>query len=435
MRRVAVIGAGWAGLSAAVRLVQAGCHVELFEAAAQAGGRARSVRLGESEFDNGQHLIIGAYRETLTLLREVGVPAAMLPRSPLTLLGPGAFSCKAPRLPAPLHLLVAIARAQGLSIGERAALVRWMLVQRLRGFRVDRRLTVAQWTTPLPPRVRALLLDPLCLAALNTAPDRADASVFATVLRDSLTRKQSDSDFIFPQDALGRLLPEHGVAWLHRHRALVHVRSPIRTIARRVDAGGAVTWALDDHPKGFDALVLATPAAVTARWLEQLADDGLTTTIGMLRSLHYAPITTVYLLPESAVMLASAMMALEFDPTRQWYGQYLFDRSQTGGPWGWLAIVISDSGDVMSLPRDALIEACRRQLEHALGQAISVAEAHVITDKRATYACTPGLNRPPTTLAVPGLYLAGDYTEGNYPATLEQAVISGAQAAAAIGSR
>lgn len=435
MRRVAVIGAGWAGLSAAVRLVQGGCTVEVFEAAPQAGGRARSVVLEQLEFDNGQHLIIGAYRATLALLKDVGVPEAMLSRSPLTLVGPGDFFCKAPRLPAPLHLLIAVLRARGLRAHDRWALIVWMLRQRWRGFAVPPGWTVAHWTAELPARVRQRLLDPLCLAALNTPAETADARVFAAVLRDSLTRARADSDFVFPQDTLGRLLPEHALQWLRRHHAVVHLRAPVHALMRDVGTLPTPCWRIAQSEKPFDAVVLAMPPAVTARCLEALADERLALVTAELRSFRYAPITTVYLLPESITMLHAPMQALECDPARGWYGQYVFDRSQTGGPWGWLAIVISDAGGVAALPRATLIDACCRQLSQLLGKSIAVAQAHVITDKRATYACTPGLPRPNNTLAVDGLFLAGDYTAGEYPATLEQAVVSGMRAAQAILNR
>ena len=100
-RHVAVVGAGYAGLSAAIALARAGCAVSVFEANRVPGGRARRVEYRGAQLDNGQHLLLGAYRETLALMREVGVPDQALVRLPLTLNFPGRFSLVAPRLPAP----------------------------------------------------------------------------------------------------------------------------------------------------------------------------------------------------------------------------------------------------------------------------------------------------------------------------------------------
>ena len=110
MRRVAVVGAGYAGLAAAIALVDAGCAASVFEANRTPGGRARRVEYRGALLDNGQHLLLGAYESTLALMRMVGVGADALVRTPLTLVFPGHFELRAPRLPMPLHLLVALAR-------------------------------------------------------------------------------------------------------------------------------------------------------------------------------------------------------------------------------------------------------------------------------------------------------------------------------------
>ena len=120
-RRVAVIGGGWSGLAAAVDLADHGCAVTLLEAAPQLGGRARRVELalGDRTFplDNGQHLLIGAYRETLALMQRVGIdPQAAFLRLPFTLRYPDGFALQAARLPAPLHLAGALLFARGLGL-------------------------------------------------------------------------------------------------------------------------------------------------------------------------------------------------------------------------------------------------------------------------------------------------------------------------------
>ncbi|HSS28712.1 MAG TPA: FAD-dependent oxidoreductase, partial [Usitatibacter sp.] len=123
--RIAVIGAGYAGLSAAMTLARAGARPTVFESNRTPGGRARRVEYKGALLDNGQHVLLGAYRETLALMREANVSERALLRMPLTLEFPGRFALRAPRLPAPLHLAVALARARGLTWRDRIAAARF----------------------------------------------------------------------------------------------------------------------------------------------------------------------------------------------------------------------------------------------------------------------------------------------------------------------
>ncbi len=427
--RVAVVGGGWAGLAAAVDLAERGLRVEVFEAARELGGRARRVAFDDQTFDNGQHILIGAYTRTLALLRRVGLAEEALLRTPLALEAPGRFRFEAAALPAPWHILIGVWRMQGLSGADKRALLGWMLRLRLTGYRVrgadaQGDLSVAQWTAALPDAVRKQLLDPLCLSALNTAPEAASAQVFARVLRDSLGAGRLASDLVFAREDLGGLLPDLAAQWLRMHRCVLRLSHRVDGIAR---AGAG--WSVDAHLPPFEAVVIATPPWIARKLLAPLVDDGLAPTLAQLDALAYEPITTVYLLPETPLRLARPMMALQCDPARQAYGQFVFDRAQTGGPWGWLAVVISASQNVRDLTHDALAQACARQLGAQFGVAVVPARFHVITEKRATFRCTPGLERPDNALPIGGLALAGDYTAGPYPATLEQAVRSGATAA------
>ena len=148
--RVAVAGAGWAGLSAAVELASAGVSVDVFEAARVAGGRARRVTLDGVELDNGQHILLGAYRETLRVIRLAGAnPDALFLRMPLELVFPGEFALKTHRLPAPLHLVAGLVSAHGLTIPDKLGAIKFMLSQRLGGFRQDLDTSVAALLTPI----------------------------------------------------------------------------------------------------------------------------------------------------------------------------------------------------------------------------------------------------------------------------------------------
>src|SRR5262249_2324148 len=156
------------------------------------GGRARRVEYRGTLLDNGQHLLLGAYRETLAMIREVGVADRALVRTPLTLDFPGRFSLRAPKLPAPLHLAAALARAHGLTIGERIAAARMAISLRLANFAVASGSTVSQLLDAhrQPEAARRFLWEPLCVSALNTPVADADAQVFANIIRDAFFRNR-----------------------------------------------------------------------------------------------------------------------------------------------------------------------------------------------------------------------------------------------------
>lgn len=422
-RRVAVIGGGWAGLAAAVRLADRGVQVDVFEAARTLGGRARRIDIGGAVLDNGQHLLIGAYRACFALMRHVGVPEGTWQRLPLALECPGRFRFVAPRLPAPLHILAGVIPAQGLTVRDKLGLLRWMAVLAISRYRAPAGTTVAQWTAGLPAAVRRHMIDPLCVAALNTPAEQASARIFAAVLRDSLGASARDSDLVLPRRDLGATLPDHAARWLAAHGGTIHPGAAVGSIAPT-----ATGWGIDRSQTCYDGIVLATPPWVARTLLAELRMPSLQTTLEKLDGLEYEPITTVYLRPAQPLVLPRPMVALDTDASGA-HGQFAFDRGATGGPPGWIAVVISAARASRELSQAELVSACAAQLTAHLGVTVEPAEARVITEKRATFRCTPDLTRPPNALPMAGLVLAGDYTEGEYPATLEHAVRSGEYAA------
>ncbi len=423
--RVAVIGAGWAGLAAAVRLAERGIAVDLFEAARTPGGRARSVLSRGVALDNGQHVLLGAYRRCLDLMRTVGVDPRACLRLPLRLESSRGLRFAANRwLPAPWHLASALITARGLSVPDRWALARFMrLLPRLGDAALDG-LTVTAWTASLPPRVRDRVIEPICISALNTPVEEADARVFARVLRDSLAGAARDSDLLIPARDLGALLPEPALAWLAQRGAQLSLGRSVERLALREGS-----WHLDDDAAAYAAVVIAASPWRARDLLESVGDARLQPARDAIDALRYEPITTVYLHFTRRPRLPAPMTALAPDPARHEYGQFAFDRDALGGPPGWTAVVASAARALAGTDPIALVNGCVRQLEQVHGAPLTLVDSRVITEKRATWLCTPGLVRPPVHLPVDGLWLAGDYVDGPYPATLEQAVMSGEAAA------
>lgn len=422
-RHVAVIGAGWAGLAAAVRALQAGHAVTLLEMAPRPGGRARSVPDAHGPaLDNGQHILIGAYTRTLGLMRTVGVDdEAVLRRSPLTLRLPDGRGLVMPGGPPVPGFAWAVLRFRGWTWGERLALLRVAAGWALAGFDCDASWTVERLTGTLPRAVRELLIDPLCVAALNTSSHEASARVLLRVLRDALFSAPGSADLLLPRRPLGELLPEAAVRWLGAHGARMVFGRQVRRL-QQAPAG----WQVDGER--FDAVILACSAAEAARLTADVA-PGWARTAG---SLTYEPIVTVYLRCPGA-RLPWPMTALPAGPAAP--AQFAFDHGALGMTPGLFAFVVSGARPWVERGLEATAAAVVEQARAAFAPGTwpsTPAVRRVLADKRATFRCTPGLHRPSAAVA-PGLWAAGDYAEGPYPATLEGAVRSGERAAAALG--
>ncbi|MCS0609801.1 hydroxysqualene dehydroxylase HpnE [Massilia solisilvae] len=431
---VAVVGGGWAGCAAAAELARAGCTVALFEAARALGGRARAVEVEGHTLDNGQHIMLGAYIETLRMLRLVGVdPAAGLLRLPLQMRYPeasGGMDFVAPRLPAPWHMLVALLRAKGLERADKLALARFTTSARWMGWQLNVDCSVAELLERFDQteRLVRLMWRPLCLAALNTPIEHASAKVFLAVLRDSLGARRAASDMLLPRQNLGALFPAAAAGYVQRSGGAVHTGERIEGLTR--DADG---WKLLPGGQRFDAVVLTTPPYQAARLLAGLPEAQ--PLAEQLNGFSYEPITTCYLQYAPGLRLPLPFCALQDDPVAGHYGQFVFDRGQLdAGHAGLLSVVVSAARDASGLDQQALATAVAAQLAAALGDPSLATPvwSRVITEKRATFACTPGLVRPANETPLPGLVVAGDYTASDYPATLESAVRSARAAATAI---
>jgi hydroxysqualene dehydroxylase len=414
---VAVVGAGWSGMAAAVEATLAGSSVTLFEMAAQCGGRARSVEIDGVGLDNGQHIMIGAYRELLRLMRVVGAdPSELLLRTPLQLRN-ASGSGLALR---PGHALIALAQAVAthptwplrakLALAAQAG--RWALAR----FNCEASLNVAALTARLPALIRHDLIDPLCVAALNTPSRDASASVFLRVLRDALFSNTGASDLLLPRVGLSDVFPTPALQWLRARGATVRASTRVESIQSHTNG-----WSVQG--RRFDSVVLAASPVEAARLAKPHARDWSR----VARSLPFEPIVTVYLRCAGA-RLPLPMLALDSSATAP--AQFVFDRGQLGGAEGLLAFVISGARDWVEQGAVAAAQACIAQAKRALADCASgpFETVQVLTEKRATFRCVAQLERPPMRIAA-GLNAAGDYVAGPYPATLEGAVRSGVNAA------
>lgn len=417
-RRLAVVGGGWAGLAAAVRATQSGHTVTLFETARVWGGRARTDSAPPDPLDNGQHILIGAYSRTLALLTTVGVDLARaLHRMPLSL----CFSDgRGLQLPAGAPL-VAFARAvfgaKGWSWTDRAALLGSAARWARQSFLCPPDWTVAQLCHGITPAVRRDLIEPLCVAALNTPSHAASGQVFLTVLRDAVFGGRGSADLLLPRVPLGELLPAPAATWLAEHSTDMRLGHRVKRLDATADG-----WYVDGER--FDSVVLSCSLVEAAR----LAEPSHPAWATRAQALRYEPIVTVYL-RAGEVRLPSPIVALLEGPDDP--AQFVIDHGAIGGVQGRLAFVVSGAAKWVELGKEKTAHAVVRQaqrLDGSMGKQALRIEG-IRAERRATFRCVPGLHRPAQSIG-PRLAAAGDYVQGPYPATLEGAVRSGESAVA-----
>ena len=422
---VGIIGGGYAGMAAAVELASRNIPVTVFESAKQLGGRARGVPYESLMLDNGQHIMLGCYRETVRLIEKVGGNKDRdFLRLPLQLTLHQQFELKAPHLPAPLHLLIALLSAKGLSTAQRIAAARFMLAMKFRRFKLPHDLPAHDLlrTTYQDEALIRLLWEPLCVAALNTPVQKSSAQVLLNVLRDSLNGSYADSEMLLPRLDFTALFPQRAEEYVVTHGGSVHLSCGVERITP-IDDGFELHSAKGIHR--YSHVICAASPANAARLLSDVS--GLQSVAHQIDALDFQPIYTVYLQYPQEVKLPQPMLGLD-----QCYAQWLFDRGQTSGQHGLIAAVISAEGRHQELSHEQLAQKVTEELKEQLDIHETLLWHQVIAEKRATFACTPNLDRPSHVTPLPKLLIAGDYTAGEYPATLEGAVMSGIRCARAI---
>jgi len=429
--RTVIVGGGWSGLAAAVELSRHGHPVTLVDAADQLGGRARRVEHARYRGDNGQHLMIGAYREILTLLARIGIPETQVfERRRLQLrirsLSTPGLTLRLPRLPAPLHLVTALIRAKGLSGTDKRRALRLCLAV-LRPFprNHDRPLAETLQRAGQSERLIGLLWEPLCLATLNTPIAEASTAMFLHVLRESFSRRRSDSDLLIARTDLSALFPDPARKFIERNGG--EIRFGRRVTALQILGDRISGLTLNDGSEvSTRNVILALPAPAMARLLAPHA--ALAPIATRLEQIRHEPITTVFLRYPPHVRLDFPLYGLH-----DTLGHWVFDRG-ADGQHGLMSVVISGGGRHMEMDNETLARSVAAELAQLFPDWPSTLEHWVIREKRATFVCAPGINplRPGHITPVSGCWLAGDIAATGLPATLEGAVRGGLNGARGI---
>lgn len=411
--KVIVIGGGWSGLAAAVRLCEQGHEVQLFEAAKQLGGRARSVKWGEFNIDNGQHLMIGAYQRTLALFDTIRLPTNnLIKRRPLNI------QVRDQRYPtltlhAPHHPLWPLSTLWRLYRDNNAAVLWAILKFGIASLKASakRDHSVAELLkhSRQPQRMIDQLWEPLCLAMLNTPIIEASAYCFVTALRETFARP-SHPDLLIPQTTLGELLPHYAEHWLKENGATIHLQTKVTTLVSESNQITGVTT--DKGIVNADHVVVATaPHAAVS----------LLTPFFSLPLLPSYPIATVYLLYADLPEVAWDMIGLTGT-----LSQWVFTRHDCTP--NLVSVVISGPGNHEQMDKKSLIDTVIAELhQHIEEWPEKVIDSYLIREKRATFAASVNIHqqRPSLDIGIAGLSLAGDLVNNGYPATIEGAIING----------
>jgi len=453
---VIIAGAGWAGLAAAVELSRYKIPVTVLESAKQIGGRARRVPFNNFEttttsgnvisesapplatdtshsmgVDNGQHLLVGAYESTLSLLRILDVDeesAFKRVNLSLTLLDDSkkTFNFKTPNLPAPLHLAWGLATATGLSPKHRFRALQFCYRLAQQDFTLAEDETCAALFRRYrqPHSVIKTLWEPLCLSSLNTPIEQASAEIFLRMLRETFAHTRHDSNLLLAQQDLSKIFPDPAMDFIERQGGSVQLGRRVKAL--HINHDSLVGLTLEDRSLKARHVILATPFQVTAKLCQA---SSITADIGdALTQLQSNPICTVYLQYPKDVSLQHDMLGM-VDTISQW----VFDR-KIYGQSGLMAVAINGPGKHLNLNNAQMIDTIRIELANKFPHWPHPRHTMVIREKRATFHCAVNINkiRPPNKTPVHGLWIACDYTNTGLPATLEGAVRSGIRAARAV---
>jgi hydroxysqualene dehydroxylase len=429
--RVVVVGGGLAGITAALDCACAGAKVTLVEVRPRLGGAAYSFPRDQLQVDNGQHVFLRCCTAYRGLLSRLGSEAGVFlqPRLEIPVLRPGGSAATLRRspLPAPAHLASTLLRYPLLTLAER-----------LRAARAARALghvdpadpvsdaqSFGAWLSEHGQDQRAVrrLWDLVALPTLNLRSEHASLAAAAFVFKTGLLAAAGAADIGFHLRPLSeiigepalRALPQAGVEILLGRRALA-VQARERGFDLSISGGDALA---------ADVLILAVPHGRAP----ELLPAGLQELAGRLRQLGSSPIVNLHVVydrPACELPFAAGVDSLV---------QYVFDRSHAAGlsRGRYLAVSLSAAEEEMGMSAEALRERYVPALAELLpgARGARVQQFVVTREHAATFRAAPGSARlrPAPETSVPGLLLAGSYTDTGWPATLEGAVRSGHAAA------
>jgi squalene-associated FAD-dependent desaturase len=444
---VVVIGGGFAGLSAAVTLADAGVRVMVLEQAPRLGGRAAAFvdRETGERVDNGQHVLFGCYRETYAFLDQLGTRqlAPLQKRLALTMAGADgrSFALRCPPLPPPWHLVGGLLRWRAVPLSDRLSVARLRPLltaarrdgARAVAARVDPAMTVTEWLRlhGQSPRLCEWLWQPLAVAALNQAPDTAAAQPFVRVLAELFGTGIEDSAVGLPSVPLDELYALPAVRFIESRGGAVMTSAPARIVVG--PAGTVESVHTPAATLSTRTVLSAVPWHGLARLWAPHVPSALQPLVASASAMAGCPIVTANLWFDG-LALSNPFVGLIGGPMH-----WAFDKAALfGRPGSHLSVVASGAADLAAMDNAAVTRVAIDQLSAALPQIrrSRLLRSVVVREHRASFSLAPGgPARPQPETPLDGFFLAGDWTDTGLPATIEGAVVSGRAAAQLILAR
>ena len=405
--QIHVIGAGLAGLSAAVRLASRGLTVTVHEATNQAGGRCRSYydsTLG-MEIDNGNHLVLSGNKAALSYLDLIGARAGLTaPPSasfPFIDLATGErWTVRANDGIVPWWILDPARRVPGARLREYLALPK--LLRAKAGATIGETISCSG-----PLYVR--LIEPLLMSALNTEPRSGSAALAVAIVRETLAAGGRSYRPLIARNGLSSVFIAPALQYIADHGGSVNYGRRLRQLALGADRVTALDFGdTSIHLTSSDAVVLAVPPTVAESLVPELATP---TEFRAIVNAHFRIDPPEGLAPMIGVVNGMAQWLFAFP--------------------GRLSVTISAADNLLDLPREDLARRIWSEVAVIAELADAMPAWQIVRERRATFAAVPQeeAKRPVAETAWKNLALAGDWTRTGLPATIEGAIRSGARAA------
>ncbi len=432
---ISIIGGGFAGLAAALRLHQAGAKIRIFEKRPFWGGRAYSfkeAKTGET-VDNGQHLMMGAYHETLKFLKTLGTDSQLHQQENLEITFASShnnfFSMSCPNLPAPFHLAWGLYKFKGLNWRDKVAmnrLVKFCKKAKLEDSLHKRSVSDIFRQTKQTPQSIRVFWEPVGLATLNEPMEQANAALFVEVIKRALLSKRQDSQLIVPKVGFNELYCEPLEKYFRAKNIPLHFQTQITEINKQ----GSYWCLRNQNREEFfsEKIILATPPPALKKILQN-SEKTLQKYMAQLDKIQAAPIVSINL------------WYRDFNPSQTFVGlidspiHWLFNKAKVypNKPANYISLVISGAYSLAIMEKNLLVKMAQEELSRFYPQLESdhLMHSQVIKEYWATFGSRTGdyPYRPGCQLDGDGVYLAGDWTDTGLPATIESAVLSGHRAA------
>ena len=426
---VLIIGGGWAGISAAIKLIDEGKKVCVVEAGKELGGRARGIQYKDYNVDNGTHIMVGAYTNTLQLVEKIHSIGNktykendLFERQALNLNYKSDIDINIPAIKfiAPINIIFSFLFASGLSFREKLSILNLGIKIKLNFFKDLEDINLEEFLKQQnqPASIIEKIWDPLCLAIMNTPINNTSTEIFLKVVKDAFFKSYQSSNILLFKQNLSNILPKPAKEFIEQSNT-VYTNQSIHTIEVRDNQFFA-----QSNTKSLQAtdIIIATAPTAAIKLLSSLnMPASLNPLLTQLQQFTYQPICTVYISYPVAIDIERTMQGF-LGTTSQW----LFHKS-SGNDNRFISIIMSSQGEHITWSNAVLIEKVLQELNQYYPSWPQPIDAFVIREKRATFTASVNINRirPNNQTEIPHLWLAGDYTNTQYPATLEGAVRSG----------